>query len=483
MSLAEFMGGRATGPRLNKHAPQGDFKEHAQDTEVRVRGGAIPLLQKIATRSPVALPGLTDEKLTSKFSTIESDRDKRLNKTPDPATASTRTEQEGEATKPEVTRASTFPAPSQNTPKESNNIKVETPTESPRRATFGATQGNISLPRNVTPGSTDSDKKISNTNVTSISTPSSQTSTPVTARWLAATSPTNTPSPPRISTSPPNSQPRINTLARPVQPSMGSVQQFIPPTNPSPAFLKASQEKEERPSITRLKGRGFVERQVKASAVLSSTAEEAPKLQRPGSSEKKLAVLQRWPMENNSKPDTKPTPLRDNIPRREFTRSLTTEVPRSAPASTTNLQPSQISRTRNPEHDQTPMRLPGMGKTSSFPPKDQSSPYSLSRVSSQPQDSAPHSDREVAPRRLPGLATESTTPSALKKTPSLPQLREPSRRRSVHFEDPDEADTGTPSFNKTTFDGNQTDVFNSKKLTHVRHLATLLLSLLIQLYS
>ncbi|PVG02391.1 hypothetical protein CPB86DRAFT_725416 [Serendipita vermifera] len=460
ISLAEFMGGKATGPRLNRHAPQADFRELAADTEARMRGGSVPLLQKVTTRSPVALPGLTDERSTSKDS-ITSEKDKERSHTPDPVISKKTTERDRETNKPETTRASTFSTPSQITPKEPTFSKAEGAIDSPRRATFNATQTSTPSPRNITP--TNDDRKPTSANSRPISSPPSQATSPVAARWLAATNPATATSPPKTSPSPPNSQPRVNMLARPVQPSVAAAQQFIPPTNPSPAFLRATSEKEERPSITRLKGRGFVERQVKASAVLSATQEEAPKLQRPGSSEKKLTVLERWPMENSGKSNAAPnTPLRDNIPKREFTRSLTMEAPRSAPANATSLQSSQIGRVRNPDHNQTPMRLPGMEKANSFPAKDP-----LSRASSQPQDSAPYSDKEATPRRLPGLATGSTTPSALKKTPSLPQLRDSSRRRSVHFDDPDEGETGTPLPDKTSFDGNQTDVYNSKKLTHL----------------
>lgn len=73
---------------------------------------------------------------------------------------------------------------------------------------------------------------------------------------------------------------------------------------------------------------------------------------------------------------------------------------------------------------------------------------------------------DTAPRRLPGLAADANTPSALKKSSSSTDLRAPRRQRSVHFDDPDENEKYVPRIGG--LDGNQTDASNSKKLVHVR---------------
>jgi hypothetical protein len=69
-----------------------------------------------------------------------------------------------------------------------------------------------------------------------------------------------------------------------------------------------------------------------------------------------------------------------------------------------------------------------------------------------------------APMRLPGLAAEGITPSALRKSSSSSDLKQPSKRRSVHFEEENEVTTSDVAI----LDGNQTDAANTKKLTHVR---------------
>jgi hypothetical protein len=68
-----------------------------------------------------------------------------------------------------------------------------------------------------------------------------------------------------------------------------------------------------------------------------------------------------------------------------------------------------------------------------------------------------------APMRLPGLAAEGITPSALRKSSSSSDLKQPSKRRSVHFEEENKVTTS----NAAILDGNQTDAANTKKLTHV----------------
>ena len=118
------------------------------------------------------------------------------------------------------------------------------------------------------------------------------------------------------------------------------------------------------------------------------------------------------------------------------------------------------TRTRNPEHDSTPLRLPGMGGAGSLPFKSRSQP-------DPGRESGVSSDTYLGtvPRRLPGLAVDMSAPSALKKSSSSTDLRTPSKRRSVHFDDVQDGEVFTPKV--VAFDGNQTDTLNSKKLVHV----------------
>ena len=61
MSLAAFMGGRASGPRLNKHAPQQDAHDPTQ-FEQRTRAEAP---HPIFGRGGVAMPGMAGNEKTS----------------------------------------------------------------------------------------------------------------------------------------------------------------------------------------------------------------------------------------------------------------------------------------------------------------------------------------------------------------------------------------------------------------------------------
>ncbi|KAG9057566.1 hypothetical protein FS842_005778 [Serendipita sp. 407] len=439
ISLAEFMGGKATGPRLNKHAPQLDYKEHTRDYEERRAGGSTSLLHKISTPAPVALHGLASEPKPQ-----ESHRRSSTETT-------SQTLNIGAETKSTTPKATPSPAmnahasssgPSSPPPANIQSAVVSTP---PRSFVISSIS--------TTPSSSSERLSLINRTSNRSTSPPSQSTTPVSARWAAAMN-TASKSPTPSSPQTPGSQPRATLLSRPVQPAAPAVQQFIPPTNPSPAFLKPS-PKEERPSITRLQGRGFVQKQVKASDRLTSTPEEHQKSPPP----KKVSVLERWPGEGGKKQEPARTSI--DIPKREFTRSMPSSSIRpsevAASISSTNGDESG-PRKRNFDLDKTPMRLPGMSTANSVPIKSRTMPVATSESNDSTQAYS-----NAAPRRLPGLAPQPNTPSALRKSSSSSQLREPSRRRSVHFEDIDSA-VDPPT---RVFDGNQTDGAISGKLTHL----------------
>ncbi|KAG8833648.1 hypothetical protein FRC17_010313 [Serendipita sp. 399] len=440
ISLAEFMGGRATGPRLNKHAPQLDYQEHAEDYQERRTAGSTPLLQKIGASAPVALHGMAKEPKAPE-SRRRSSAEPSI-RTPDIGIGTNKSSSVGATPSTVINnRATPSPGPAPSSPSPQPKIEPSTTTTPPRSL--------VSSSSSATPSS--SVEQVNN--ASSKSTPSSQPATPVSARWIAATnvvSKSPTPSSPPTT----GSQPRVSSLSRPIQPSSPSPPQFIPPTNPSPAFLKPS-PKEERPSITRLQGRGFVQKQVKASERLSSTPEESSRTPPP----KKVSVLERWPGEGGKKQET-PSPSID-APKREFTRSMPSSSIRPSEVAA-SISPTNgddlIPKRQNIELDKAPMRLPGMATANSVPIKSRTVPTGASNNSDSTQAYA-----KEAPRRLPGLATQPTTPSALRKSSSSSQLREPTRQRSVHFDDADSS-LDTPT---RIFDGNQTDGAIGGKLTHL----------------
>ncbi|CAG7854544.1 SubName: Full=Related to glycinamide ribonucleotide transformylase {ECO:0000313/EMBL:CCA70449.1} [Serendipita indica DSM 11827] len=425
VSLAEFMGGRATGPRLNRHAPQADTEEFVREYEERKRNASsAPLLQRVAP--PFALPGL------AKDSPKSSEAPKDI-------------KQPGV---PSVSSLSTQPRSASIQPSSSPQAEAEEPSRTSMLSS-SISAGYIS------PKASEQAAR-SSTPVKTLSPVSSPPANPVTARWTAAVNTTPTKSSSVSSSPPSNSQPRMNMLARPLsQPATPPVQQFIPATNPSPAFLKPPPPKEERPSITRLQGRGFVERQVKASAKLSTTIEETPKPVRVSGEKNK--VLQRWPGEGGASgaiPER-----REDIPKREFARSLpanpVVRAHEPVPSINTPLSIKSVKE-RTKEFDKTPVKLPGIGGAGP--------PSKLVRPPVGSQDSIVANPGAV-PRRLPGLAADSATSSAMKKpSSSTSLLREVTRRRSVHFDDLDKPnDDETPAI----AGGHQTDVSNSKKLTHL----------------
>ena len=456
MSLAEFMGGRAAGPRLNKHAPQAAYEEHLADYEARNKAGAKSVLRQVSNPSPVPSHGLA------------KDPPQGVSSTPARSYTSTPSQSLGNSTQQASPLFSS-------TARKADHSQIPAAT---RTFLEGKAQNSVTS----TPPPSDAEKPVFRKDTSPPSMPVTNAAKPPTSpspasppswaspsspeppRWTSPTSPALPKSSPAGNPSPSASSPRIEMLARPLQPSPSPVQRFIPPTNPSPAFLKPPPPKEERPSITRLQGRGFVEKQVKASERLSSTPEEVGKVHQPTPTEKKLSVLERWPGEGGKKPAS-PTPTTStDLPRRDLHRSLPSGGAGSGPSKVAAFvaatNEKNAPRARNTEHDSTPLRLPGMGGAGPPPPKSRSQPDAA-------KDSATSLDASLGPgpRRLPGLAVDMSTPSALKKASSSIDLRTPSKRRSVHFDDPKDDDSFTPKL--AALDGNQTDAAHSKKLVHV----------------
>ncbi|KAJ7251553.1 hypothetical protein B0H12DRAFT_1234182 [Mycena haematopus] len=280
MSLAAFMGGRATGPRLNKHAPQQDASDPTQFVQ-RTRIDAPHPIFGRGGIGVVAMPGMAAKS--------SAPRD------PDPAPTWARP---GRTPEPRDRRLST-PSPE----------KLETPPASPQRV--GVRERTMSTPTGITapkngpifapqptrnPSSTTESRSYSATSYSSVS--------PAPGASQALTGKPTSPSSPPVSKSPVVTP----SLARPIQPDPRTLPQgpqISMSQTPSLAFLRPPPQKDPTPSLSRLQGRGFVQNMVKVSSQLASpTPSPSPEKNR-STSGRKSSVLDRWP---GSAPAASPPP-------------------------------------------------------------------------------------------------------------------------------------------------------------------------------
>ncbi|GAW05454.1 gelsolin repeat [Lentinula edodes] len=356
ISLAAFMGGRASGPILNKHAPQQDAHDPTQFED----RGRITAPHPVFGRGGVAMPGLTAssrfplrDEIGSLPSVVSpkygSDRAPTASLAPLERTVTPANngipESSPSTTAPLVIRPRSAsptkifderPVPLQKTGGRDRTISI------PSVSSYLSESGVLSRsslsekngPRERTLSSspsesppvsakfpvvkTSQERPVSTTNTGSrdrtISTPTGNSR--VTFTVSDSTTSDNLPSlrrpistsftPPKppiqatsLSKSPPHKSPvSIPSLAKPIRPDpKPSPQTSHMPVSPntSPAFLKPPVQKEPTPSISRLQGRGFVQNMVKASHTFetpSSSTQTTP--DRPVSASRKATVLERW---------------------------------------------------------------------------------------------------------------------------------------------------------------------------------------------
>ena len=374
MSLAAFMGGRANGPRLNKHAPQQDahdptqfeqrtsitaphpvfgrggvampgmtakarlpssakpsINEHSgrvgqsnlgsggeyedsaqrsavkpQDTGRRVRTMSTPTGASMS-RSSQGVYGISSTPSTPmrtygvgvKTAELQSRTPERRSKTPDmrPKTPESRSKTPERRSKtPE--RHSRTPEVRTKTPE----LRSKTPelrSKTPElRSKTPEMRPKTPENRQITPQG----RRFSTTGVATSPPPSASTMSHLfTPRQIAL---------PSLSTPPSSRKSPITTpsLARPIQPVPKVSPQgpkIIPSQSPSPAFLRPAAQKDLTPSLSRLKGRGFVQSMVKVSSQMESMATGAGGSPTPGDKAKptspgKPSVLDRWSTASNS---------------------------------------------------------------------------------------------------------------------------------------------------------------------------------------
>ncbi|KAL0956471.1 hypothetical protein HGRIS_002617 [Hohenbuehelia grisea] len=318
ISLAQFMGGRASGPRLNKHTPQQD----AHDPKQFEQQTRIDAPHPIFGRGGVAMPGLTSRSKSSADSQNGQATSPTNGASPIPNTRSGTIPTVIAPTEPDNVRP---PSPRK---QEIRERTVSTPMSSAvgsakpirSRASLGEGAAHSSIP----PSSSSSSQS-------PVSSPSSGTS-PTFPRSITpkqqhhftgavptpnrTTSPMQAPHYTGLSKAPVN----VPSLARPVLPAPKPLKELPiigASKAPSPAFLKAPTQKEPTPSLSRLQGRGFVQSMVQVSSQLaSSSPPHSPPPDKPRAA-KRVSVLDRWQPASSKTPSPPPQTSPKAIPMRK----------------------------------------------------------------------------------------------------------------------------------------------------------------------
>lgn len=330
MSLAAFMGGRATGPRLTKQAPQPDAHDPTQFQQRTVASITAP--HPIFGRGGIALPGMARrhgqsapglQERDSPLPTVTVDRpSERDRKISTPVIVTPAESKPAESVSSQLTgrsnvardRTLSTPAPASTIRSSPSPRILETaPTYSPgllSRSPIPTSRSPVPTPRSPITPTNQATTFSSQADLSRSTAPAS----PV--RYSQATSPPITTT---RSSSPPKQTISTPSLVRPIQPtprhSLGPPQ--MPASlNPSPAFLRTPTPKEPTPSISRLQGRGFVKSIVDATTAQfgevpagpSSPTRSTSPGKRDSAGAAKKNVLDRWQFAAgpNGSPKTSP---------------------------------------------------------------------------------------------------------------------------------------------------------------------------------
>ena len=285
ISLAAFIGGRATGPRLNRHAPQQDTHDPTQFHQRKDDFAPHPVFGK----GGVAMPGMAGRGITI----TETSGQVIDNPSNDIAPVSSVSRKESPLTaKPEQARPITR-AP---------NLRERTTSTSALPSSSSSPQVKHDL---VLSRSTADLKQDRATGFHGLSTPgvAKLVEQPITPHRERG----------NISKPSPESSIMTPSLARPVypQPRLSTGPQMPVSSTPSPAFLRPPPPKDLTPSISRLQGRGFVQSMVNVSRQLesSSTSDgDSEHSRKPDG--RRISVLDRWQpnLPASSSPPVSPTP-------------------------------------------------------------------------------------------------------------------------------------------------------------------------------
>ncbi|KAJ8077328.1 hypothetical protein PM082_001758 [Marasmius tenuissimus] len=398
MSLAQFMGGRGSGPRLKKHAPQQDAHDPTQ-FEQRTR---ITSPHPVFGKGGVAMPGMAKQPSMPSMRSMSSFE---LDETPagHGGSGGWRKESDSysrssvESTLRERTSSSPLTPssrPSSVASRYTDNLSQRplSPQKSggrdrdrtmsipnkpfPERASYSSSGDGRKTPVTGEPtGGRMSPQKTGGRERT-FSTPGRTSPSKVTfvlptdtedtenspKKKRASLGSTSRPKTPTRETTAPQSfshKPAIEIpyLARTIQPqprSPPNVPQISMSQNPSPAFLKAPASKGPTPSLSRLQGRGFVQNMVKASEVFhgqQSPTQTTPEKAQSGS--RKASVMDRWqPQVSTSPTPASPPPMSARPVRKSWTTEAAVHTPPQPPPPTSKPLRSYASFPSSKSHDE-----------------------------------------------------------------------------------------------------------------------------------
>ena len=448
MSLATFISGRATGPRLNKHAPQQDVTDHTLFEQRTTISSSVP--HPLFGRGSKATPGLTS--LGRRAASPISDRDLR---SPTPI-ASTR--DHSPVTKDEPALSSTEAVPTL----ACSHQHEGTPRQLRTSAPSAALKRYIQHVEQVTPPPLSRPSERDNSRPRTVSTPTGTYPTPVTTlpspglqvqpqpvssrplNWLRTpTSEVHQPPPTIITEPPPSKSPahsssKSSSLAFTITPKKSKVANSsslafgvklptfsastpslprtepptsqAPPLTPQPRTLHPPKEKDPTPSISRLKGRGFVQSMVKVSSALEAAAagsgtSEAGRLDL---DRRSSLVPDRW------KPEPSPSSLQTTIP------PAGTPSGKNAVAQRKSWAASEPLRAEDYERERLPRALEQQNTGRSACIADAHQIGCSSRAGEQPSRvlESQHTGRSV--RKAPSLHSLSTPSRPSTPPPSSP---------------------------------------------------------------
>ena len=360
-SLAAFIGGRATGPRLNKHAPQQD----ATDTMQFEQRTHITAPHPVFGRGGVALPGLAGQQPSAmrvqetnttgyrpQSSLAAKDIDHPRERSTSPKKVEDKEDKENRTSQTADDEALSLV---------SQRIATEGKSTVSQRAIV---REQVAFPRSTGVGDETVPYQRTGSRARATSTPAHATKDTARSTRTSQYPDVRSRAPQRdrlasqfeaspiaVRRSPGlngSSSQKLPYLARPIQPIPRPTSQpsIVPPSVvPSPAFMKPPAPKDPSPSISRLQGRGFVQSMVKISSRLESPAATPPSPPTKPRSPRKSSVLDRWQpamAASSSVPPAPASPKRVTLARAHPSNAPTSgSAPRSSSA-----EPVKQLRTR-----------------------------------------------------------------------------------------------------------------------------------------
>jgi len=385
ISLAAFMGGRASGPRLNRHAPQQDAHDPTQFDLPDTRAP-----HPIFGRGGVAMPGMvaksgTRESMPSASSGEDSERYRQSRGSSASVTSSVQryTKKvnkpsflEGEphrtpetiitlaATRSVEKEVSKSPRDKHPTAKLYEKGQREPEQHAISAQNAGIRERTTSTPSIVAPADnlcespTVSARPSGSDAFSRTSNPVPTKFTPMRDRTISTPSylanerqPIISKEPRQILISPSSRSSPVTppSLARPILPEarLPSQTPVIPATLvASPAFQRSQLQKDPSPSISRLQGRGFVQNMVKASIKLEQqSGPSPPDKSRPANGGRKSSVLDRW--QPGTQPNSSPTSSPMASPSHRQDAFHSSSVRRSTTINNTDL-PTELQHMKKP---------------------------------------------------------------------------------------------------------------------------------------